>query len=109
MFAAVVGFLLIACSMSIVYASGLGKNQQRNQRHFTHGNNGQPGCRLHAEFARKWRNNNDPLRYWRCHPEQRQAVSFRCPTEFMYYDPRQCCVHYSRWRWTRPFDPMTFP
>lgn len=108
-YAAVVGLLLVACLVVTVCGSQRRNFNENNKasRRFTHGHNGRPGCRMQAEFERKWRNNNDPLRYWRCHPVSRLAVSFVCPTEFMYQDKRQCCVHWSRWIWTRPFDPPT--
>lgn len=71
---------------------------------FTH-NNGRPGCRTPAEFGVKWSNNFDNLRYWLCTADG--AVSYRCPTEFLFHYDRQCCVRWNFWTWSPPFDPPT--
>lgn len=71
---------------------------------YNHGN-GRPGCRTSHEFTRKWRNNWDPLRYWKC--TEFGAVSYVCPIETMYQDLKQCCVRWNHWVWTPPFDPPT--
>lgn len=71
---------------------------------YNHGN-GRPGCRTPPEFERRWRNNWDPKRYWLC--TQSGAISHVCGTELMYSDRQQCCIHWSQWVWSPPFDPPT--
>lgn len=67
--------------------------------------NGKPGCRTAAEFNVKWANNYDNLRYWLC--TDAGAVSYVCPTEFLFHYDRQCCVRWNFWTWSAPFDPPT--
>lgn len=73
-------------------------------RSYDHGN-GRPNCTLQSEFQRRWRNNWDPKRYWVCSRDG--SISYVCGTELMYQDQRQCCVHWSTWVWTPPFNPPT--
>lgn len=88
-------FALISCSAAQLYKGDL----------YTDGHNGRPGCQLPIEFNVKWPNNNDNLRYWLCTPQG--AVSYICPTEFLFSYERQCCVHWNYWTWAAPFNPPT--
>lgn len=76
---------------------------QSNEIKFSH-TDGQPKCLTEAEFGRRWRNNEDPTRYWQCQGLN-DALSYVCPTEYLYQDHMQGCVYYSHWIWTLPFDP----
>jgi hypothetical protein len=71
---------------------------------YNHGN-GRPACRTSEELGRKWRNNWDPQRYWVCHGNQ--AVSYVCPTEHLFFEKAQCCIHWFYWYHTTPRDPPT--
>ncbi|KAG4079016.1 hypothetical protein HA402_001671 [Bradysia odoriphaga] len=71
---------------------------------FSH-TDGRPGCQLPIESQQKWRNNFDNVRYWVC--TNGQAVSYICPTEYLFDFDRQCCIRWNFWVWTPPFDPPT--
>lgn len=85
-------FILLVCATYAAFIDGL----------YTYGN-GRPGCRLSEEFGRTFRNNWDPIRYWVC--QGSEAVSYVCPTEYLYSDSHQCCIHWAYWVWSQPFDP----
>lgn len=98
-FSGVVAFFLACAFFTINVAA-----QKADTAVYTYGN-GRPGCRTEVEFGHKWRNNWDPIRYWQCTADG--AVSYICPDEHIYLDSRECCVHWSCWTWTPPFDPPT--
>lgn len=88
---------------SIIFVS----SSVRPSLHTTYTNgNGRPGCRVTEEFGYKWRNNWDPVRYWVCHGNG-VVVSYACPTDHLFLENAQTCVHWKNWDWTPPSDPPT--
>lgn len=75
--------------------------------------NGQPGCQTDEEMnVRDWRNNWDPVHFWRCETRNVAATRVRCEVEVGFpsgFMTGLGCVDWAVWDWVQPVNPPSRP
>jgi hypothetical protein len=70
---------------------------------YNHGN-GRPLC-IQEEMNRRWRNNWDNTRYWKCETLNMPAIQVICEVNTLFFEIAQECVDIPIWEWTPPCNP----